>query len=76
MLDREKVEAILIRRFPGAAPHQVAAAANAIMGLSVACGGTDRFGAGDANPADGDWMRAPVSEVHSNTEPDSGDEDG
>jgi hypothetical protein len=36
MLDREKLEAILIRRFPGAAPQQVAAAANAIMGLSAA----------------------------------------
>ena len=34
MLDRQKVEAILGRRFPGAARDQVAAAANAIMGLS------------------------------------------
>ena len=34
MLDRQKVEAILSRRFPGAARDQVAAAANAIMGLS------------------------------------------
>ncbi len=33
MLDRQKVEAILIRRFPGAPQDQVAAAANAIMGL-------------------------------------------
>ncbi len=33
MLDRQKVEAILSRRFPGAAHDQVAAAANAIMGL-------------------------------------------
>ena len=33
MVDREKVETILSRRFPGAGPHQVAAAANAIMGL-------------------------------------------
>lgn len=33
MLDRQKVEAILGRRFPGAARDQVAAAANAIMGL-------------------------------------------
>lgn len=33
VLDRQKVEAILIRRFPGATHHQVAAAANAIMGL-------------------------------------------
>ena len=34
MLDRQKVEAILGRRFPGATRDQVAAAANAIMGLS------------------------------------------
>ena len=34
MLDRQKIEAILARRFPGAAHQQVAAAANAIMGLS------------------------------------------
>jgi len=34
MLDRQKVEAILGRRFTGAARDQVAAAANAIMGLS------------------------------------------
>jgi len=34
MLDRQKVEAILSRRFPGAAHDQVAAAANAIMGLT------------------------------------------
>jgi hypothetical protein len=33
MLDRQKIEAILIRRFPGATSGQVAAAANGIMGL-------------------------------------------
>lgn len=33
MLDREKLEAILRRRFAGANPQQIAAAANAIMGL-------------------------------------------
>ena len=33
MLDRQKLETILSRRFPGAAHNQVAAAANAIMGL-------------------------------------------
>ena len=33
MRDRQKIEAILTRRFPGAPRHQVAAAANAIMGL-------------------------------------------
>lgn len=34
MLDRQKLEAILSRRFPGATRDQVATAANAIMGLS------------------------------------------
>jgi hypothetical protein len=33
MLDREKVVALLRRRFPGSASEQVAAAANAIVGL-------------------------------------------
>lgn len=33
MLDRQKVETILIRRFPGASHEQVAISANAIMGL-------------------------------------------
>jgi hypothetical protein len=34
MLDRQKVETILIRRFPGASREQVAISANAIMGLA------------------------------------------
>ena len=33
MLDRQKIEAILSRRFPGATHPQIAAAANAIMGM-------------------------------------------
>ena len=33
MIDREKVVAVLKRRFPGATAEQVAAAANAIVGL-------------------------------------------
>ncbi len=33
MVDREKVETVLLRRFPGASRNQVAAATNAIMGL-------------------------------------------
>lgn len=33
MVDRQKVETILRRRFPGADLSQIAAAANAIMGL-------------------------------------------
>jgi hypothetical protein len=34
MVDREKVLAVLSRRFPGATVEQVAATANAIVGLS------------------------------------------
>lgn len=33
MIDREKVVAVLRKRFPGAASDQMAAAANAIVGL-------------------------------------------
>jgi len=33
MLDRQKIETILVRRFPGATRNQVAVSANAIMGL-------------------------------------------
>jgi hypothetical protein len=33
MLDRQKLETILVRRFPGATREQVAISANAIMGL-------------------------------------------
>ena len=34
MLDRQKLETLLTRRFPGAGAPQIAAAANAIMGLA------------------------------------------
>ena len=34
MIDREKVLAVLSKRFPGATPGQTAAAANAIVGLT------------------------------------------
>jgi hypothetical protein len=33
MLDRQKLETILSRRFPGASSDQIASATNAIMGL-------------------------------------------
>jgi hypothetical protein len=33
MLDREKVLTVLAKRFPGSTPEQMAAAANAIVGL-------------------------------------------
>ena len=33
MLDRQKLETILLRRFPGATRDQIAVSANAIMGL-------------------------------------------
>jgi hypothetical protein len=34
MLDRQKLETVLTRRFAGSTPEQIAAAANAIMGLT------------------------------------------
>ena len=34
MIDRQKLETILLRRFPGATRDQVAVSANAIMGLN------------------------------------------
>ena len=33
MLDREKIVAVLKRRFPGSTPEQIATAANALVGL-------------------------------------------
>jgi hypothetical protein len=33
MIDRQKLETVLARRFPGAGTNQIASAANAIMGL-------------------------------------------
>lgn len=33
MLDREKIVAVLKRRFPGSTPEQIATAANALIGL-------------------------------------------
>ena len=53
MLDRQKVEAILTRRFPGATDQQVAAAANAIMGLSIAPSDAEASDDGDGNLAAG-----------------------
>jgi hypothetical protein len=44
MLDRQKLEALLANRFPGARPEQIAAAANAIMAMNRDVG----------NPADSD----------------------
>ena len=35
MVDREKVVSVLVKRFPGAAQCDVAAAANAIVGLET-----------------------------------------
>ena len=35
MIDRQKLEIVLQRRFPGASLEQVAAAANAILGLDA-----------------------------------------
>jgi hypothetical protein len=51
MLDRQKLEALLTNRFPGATAAQIAAAANAIMAMIRG-----------AKPADeGDVRRWPIS---------------
>lgn len=48
MVDRQKLETVLSRRFPGATHDQIAAAANAIMGLGdeweEICGEPQEFG--------------------------------
>jgi hypothetical protein len=44
MLDRQQLEALLSKRFPGATQQQIAAAVNAIMAMLRA----------DGNPADAD----------------------
>ena len=48
MVDREKILAVLTRRFPGSAAEQIAAAANAIVGLDDewedVTGRLDQFG--------------------------------
>ena len=46
MIDGDKLETILQRRFPGASLDQIAAAANAIIGLDCQVAG-DRCGDGD-----------------------------
>lgn len=46
MIDRQQLESILHRRFPGAALDQIAAAANAIMGMDRAESGGGHCGEG------------------------------
>jgi hypothetical protein len=48
MRDRQKIEALLARRFPGSSHQQIAAAVNAIMGLG------DEW---EDVPVDGDLIR-------------------
>lgn len=54
MRDRQKIEAVLTRRFAGATAEQIAAAANAIMGLDdeweEVLGNDDAFGCHYAAP--------------------------
>jgi hypothetical protein len=59
VIDRQKLETILLRRFPGATRDQVAVSANAIMGLNeeweeVQC---RDFGALAARRSEGDEFR-------------------
>jgi hypothetical protein len=54
MIDRQQLEPILARRFPGAPLDQIAAAANAIMGLdSKARPGRHRRSGGRASGSGG-----------------------
>lgn len=63
MIDREKLETILRRRFPGASLDQVAAATNAIIGLDSQapenrqC--SDGGGTCSSRRKDGDTLMAP-----------------
>ena len=57
MLDRQKLETILVNRFPGATNAQVAAAANAIMGLD------DRRSSASTAVYVSTWINAPVKRV-------------
>ena len=60
MLDRQKVEAILTRRFPGASAVQIAAAANAIMGLKEEW---EEVGDGDIRTGIGPWTQSAETEL-------------
>jgi hypothetical protein len=51
MLDRQQLEALLAKRFPGSSPDQIAAAANAIMAMIRTAG----------NPVD---AGSPVQNAH------------
>lgn len=55
MLDRDKIEAVLSRRFPGATLHQIAAAANGIMGLGDEWEEIRDRNQALAGPSPGDW---------------------
>jgi hypothetical protein len=58
MLDRQKLETILVNRFPGATPSQFAAAANAIMALA-----DQKQGGGALVPPERRPFRPPVNSV-------------
>lgn len=69
MIDRQKLETVLSRRFPGAARPQIAAAANAIMGLEdewEEVGTCDDFG--DNVSSCGADIRALAREADAGTE--------
>lgn len=62
MLDRQQLEVLLANRFPGATADQIAAAANAIMGLARA----DYAGRPPLRPAVAQFLNSPVVERDGN----------
>jgi hypothetical protein len=61
MIDRQQLESILVRRFPGAALDQIAAAANAIMGLDRAPADRRRPSGGCAGSSGGPHLHDDVA---------------
>ena len=66
MIDRQKLDSILCLRFPGAPFHEIAAAANAIIGLAVDSGDGKRLLASprDVNVEVGRLQCSPKTKPH------------
>jgi hypothetical protein len=60
-VDREKVLSVLLKRFPGAPTCDIAAAANAIVGLELEY---DEVPAGEVSRFDCEWNTRPLSIRH------------
>ena len=60
-VDREKVLSVLVKRFPGAPLCEIAAAANAIVGLEPEY---DAIPAGEVTRFECEWNARPISLRH------------